>query len=169
MRIVDSLDGVRACPPGEVGELLVRCPQMMDGYWENPQETQQALRGGWLYTGDLGWMDESGMFFIVDRKKDVIKPGGFQVWPQEVENTLMEHPAVAEAGVAGVPDEHQGEAVKAWVVLKAQAGRVEPGELSDFCRRTLAAYKVPRQIAFVEALPKSHLGKLVRSKLHELD
>jgi long-chain acyl-CoA synthetase len=169
LRIVDPERGEARCEPGEVGEVILRAPQMMSGYWQNPGETQQVLRDGWLFTGDLGYLDQAGFLFIVDRKKDVIKPSGFQVWPQEVESALLAHPAVAEAGVAGIPDEHQGEAVKAWVVLKEGAGPLDEETLREFCRGELAAYKAPRSIVFVSELPKSHLGKVVRAKLRQTE
>ncbi len=119
MRIVDIDTGEQTLPPGELGEIVVSAPQIMVGYWQRPAETAAMIRDGWVYTGDLGYMDEDGYFFIVDRKKDLIKPAGFQVWPREVEEVIATHPAVSEVSVAGVPDEYQGEAVKAWVVLRA--------------------------------------------------
>ncbi|MCP4755065.1 MAG: long-chain fatty acid--CoA ligase, partial [Proteobacteria bacterium] len=118
IRIADELTGQDDLPPGQVGEILIQAPQLMKGYWNQPEETDNILRTGWLYTGDLGYMDEDGFLFIVDRGKDVIKPSGFQVWPREVEEVIASHPAVAEVCVAGVPDDYQGESVKAWVVLK---------------------------------------------------
>ena len=119
----------------------------MVGYWGRPDETAEMIRDGWVYTGDLGYMDEDGYIFIVDRKKDLIKPGGFQVWPREVEEVIATHPAVAEVSVAGVPDEYQGEAVKAWVVLR-EGQQVTVDELRAYCRERLAGYKVPKQIEF---------------------
>ena len=163
-RIVDSDIGETDLPVGEVGEMLIRAPQLMKGYWQRPTETANSLRYGCLYTGDLAYMDEDGYFFIVDRKKDVIKVSGFQVWPREVEEVLAAHPAVQEVGVAGIPDSEQGEAVKAWVVL--QPGMTVSGdELRKFCKTQLAAYKVPRNIEFREALPKSMVGKVLRREL----
>lgn len=163
-RIVDSENGVEELAPGEVGEIQMRAPQLMQGFWEKPRETMDIIRDGWLYTGDLGYMDEDGYIFIVDRKKDVIKPSGFQVWPREVEEVLATHPAVLEVGVAGVPDPYQVEAVKAWVVLRpGQAVTVD--ELRAFCRKTLAPYKVPKHIEFTESLPKSQIGKILRREL----
>ncbi len=108
------------CRPGKEGEIVFQAPQLMKGYWNRPEETKEMLRGGWLYTGDVGYMDDDGYVFITSRKKDLIKPSGFQVWPREVEEVISAHPAVAEVSVAGIPDAKQGEAVKAWVVL---AGR----------------------------------------------
>jgi long-chain acyl-CoA synthetase len=164
LRVVDAERGERDLPPGEVGEFILRAPQLMTGYWGKPDETAKTIRDGWLYTGDLGYMDEDGYMFIVDRKKDVIKPSGFQVWPREVEEVIAKHPAVAEVSVAGVPDPHQSEAVKAWVVLRA-GQTAEVGELREFCRKELVSYKVPKHIQFIESLPKSHIGKTLRREL----
>jgi long-chain acyl-CoA synthetase len=169
VRIVDADEGDKILPPGEVGEILLRAPQLMQGYWENPQETAGVLRvhgegGPWLHTGDLGYMDEDGYIFIVDRKKDVIKPSGFQVWPREVEEVISSHPAVLEVGVAGVPDDYQGEAVKAWVVLRS-GQQATTDEIRQYCRRKLAPYKVPKHIEFREGLPKSMVGKVLRRLL----
>ena len=144
----------------------MRAPQMMKEYWQNPMETALVLREGWLYTGDLGYLDEDGYLFIVDRKKDVIKPGGFQVWPRDVEEVIAYHPAVFEVGVAGVPDDYQGEAVKAWVVLR-EGHQLSVEELREHCRKDLAAYKIPKHVEFTAALPKSTIGKVLRRKLVE--
>jgi long-chain acyl-CoA synthetase len=139
-------------------------PELMLGYWGRPETTSEILRDGWLYTGDLGYMDEDGYVFIVDRKKDVIKPAGFQVWPREVEEVIAKHPAVAEVAVAGVRDEYQGEAVKAFVVLReGQAATVE--DIRNFCRQSLTGYKVPKFVEFRTALPKSSVGKVLRREL----
>ena len=168
-RIVDPDEGDKILPTGEVGEILLRAPQLMKGYWQNPEETAAVLQvhgegGPWLHTGDLGYMDEDGYIFIVDRKKDVIKPSGFQVWPREVEEVISSHPAVLEVGVAGVPDDYQGEAVKAWVVLRSgQQATVD--EIRQFCRQKLAPYKVPKHVEFREGLPKSMVGKVLRRLL----
>ncbi len=164
VRIVDPESGERDLPLGEVGEILLRAPQLMEGYWNRPEETAEMLRDGWLYTGDLGSMDEDGYVSVVDRKKDVIKPSGFQVWPTEVEEVIATHPGVAEVCVAGVPDEYQSEAVKAWIVPRAGAS-VSAEEIQTHCRQTLAAYKVPKHVAFREALPKSTVGKVLRRDL----
>jgi long-chain acyl-CoA synthetase len=168
LRVVDAEKGEKELPPGEVGEFIIRAPQLMKEYWGKPEETAQAIRNGWLYTGDLGYMDEDGYMFIVDRKKDVIKPSGFQVWPREVEEVIASHPAVGEVGVAGIPDPYQGEAVKAWVVL--QPGQTDcADELREYCRQKLAAYKVPKQIEFIDSLPKSLIGKVLRRELAARD
>ncbi len=161
---VDAVTGENSLPPGEIGELLIRAPQVMKCYWERPAETADMVRDGWLYTGDLGYMDEEGFVFIVDRKKDLIKPSGFQVWPREVEEVIASHPAVDEVGVAGVPDPYQGEAVKAWVVL-CKGHQLTVDELRAYCKKKLAAYKVPKHVEFRDSLPMSHLGKLLRREL----
>ena len=165
-RIVDSADGHTALAPGQVGELLLRAPQMMQGYWKAPDETAEVLRDGWLYTGDLAYMDEDGYTFIVDRKKDLIKPSGFQVWPREVEEVIAAHPAVSDVAVAGVSDAHQGEAVKAWVVLKPGA-QATVAEIRAFCRERLVAYKVPKHVEFRASLPKTMIGKVLRRALRD--
>ena len=164
IRIVDADTGKHDLPAATVGEVLIRAPQLMQGYWQNPAETANAIRDGWLYTGDLGYLDEDGYLFLVDRKKDVIKPSGFQVWPREVEEVIATHPAVAEVGVAGVPDAHSGEAVKAWVVLR-QGQQVSAEELRAYCREKLTAYKVPKHIEFRDSLPKTLVGKVLRREL----
>ncbi|MDY6835946.1 MAG: AMP-binding protein [Chloroflexota bacterium] len=164
IRIADSGTGIGSLPPGDVGEILMKAPQLMMGYFDREDETAQAIRDGWLYTGDLGYMDSDGYVFIVDRKKDVIKPSGFQVWPREVEEVLAMHSAVREVGVAGVPDPQQGEAVKAWIVLnEGQQPTID--ELKDYCRERLAGYKVPKQIEFRSELPKTMIGKVLRREL----
>jgi long-chain acyl-CoA synthetase len=169
MRIVDAEEGARELPPGEVGEVLIRAPQLMPGYWQNPEETARVLRrrgegGPWLYTGDLGRMDEAGFLFIVDRKKDLIKVGGLQVWPREIEEVVAAHPAVAEVGVAGVPDAVKGEVVKAWVVLRGGMSTTE-GEIRAFCKERLAPFKAPVRVEFRKELPKSMVGKVLRRVL----
>lgn len=163
-KVVDLEDGVTELPPGEIGELLLKGPQVMKGYHNMPTETANALRGGWLYTGDIVYMDEEGYFYIVDRKKELIKPGGFQVWPREVEEILAAHPSIFESGVAGVPDAKSGEAVKAWIVLNP-GETVTKKELVEFCKKDLAGYKVPKHFEFVEELPRSTVGKILRREL----
>ena len=164
VRIVDADNGGGDLPPGQVGEILLHAPQMMAGYWQSPAETAEAIRSGWLHTGDLGYMDEDGYLFIVERKKDVIKASGFQVWPREVEEVVASHPAVAEVGVAGVSDVGHGETVKAWVVLRS-GQRATADEIRAYCRLRLAAYKVPRQVEFRTELPRSLVGKVLRHAL----
>ncbi|HHE07782.1 MAG TPA: AMP-dependent synthetase [Chlorobaculum parvum] len=164
VRIVDADTGEDELPSGEVGEVIIRSPQCMSGFWSEPEETEAILRDGWLYSGDLGYLDSDGYLYIVDRKKDVIKPGGFQVWPREVEEVIAAHPAVLETGVAGVPDDYQGEAVKAWVVLR-NGETLDAADLKSWCRKELVAYKVPKQIEFRDSLPKSAVGKVLRRVL----
>jgi long-chain acyl-CoA synthetase len=161
-------------PAGEIGELAVSGPQLMAGYWNRPDETAGILRDHddetgtrqWLHTGDLGYLDEDGYVFIVDRKKDLIKTSGYQVWPREIEEALAGHPAVAEVGVAGVPDDIRGEAVKAWVVLRTGMTATDQ-ELRTFCREHLSPYKVPSHIEFRAELPKTMVGKVLRRALRE--
>lgn len=163
-RIVSLEDGVTVLPPGEIGELVIKGPNVMVGYHNMPTETANTLRDGWLYTGDIAKMDEDGYFYIVDRKKELIKPGGYQVWPREVEEVIAAHPAVLEVGVAGVPDAYRGETVKAWVVLKpGQTATAE--EIRAWCKERLAAYKVPTEIEFRDELPKTTVGKVLRREL----
>jgi long-chain acyl-CoA synthetase len=164
VRIVDVDTGMHTLSHGELGEICVSAPQIMVGYWQRPEETATILRDGWIYTGDLGYMDADGYLFIVDRKKDLIKPGGFQVWPREVEEVLARHPAVAEVSVAGVPDPYQGEAVKAWVVLR-EGAHATVDELRAHCRTDLISYKVPKFIEFRSTLPKTMVGKVLRRVL----
>ena len=164
VRIVDLNSGEGSLPSREIGEITIHGHQIMMGYWEHPTETANAIRDGWLYTGDIGYLDEDGYLFIVDRVKDLIKPSGFQVWPREVEEVIASHPAVAEVGVAGVPDERQGEAVKAWVVLR-EGQQLSEDELKEYCKEQLTPYKVPRSIEFRDSLPKSMVGKVLRREL----
>jgi long-chain acyl-CoA synthetase len=170
VKIVDAGDGVRELPDGEVGEIVIRGPQVMPGYWNAPEETAAALRdrgdggGRWLMSGDLGYMDADGFLFVVDRKKELIKTSGLQVWPREIEEALAQHPAVAEVGVAGVPDRMKGEVAKAWVVLRPGAAATED-ELRAFCREHLAPFKTPARIEFRRELPKSMAGKVLRRVL----
>ena len=164
-RIVNPETGEEV-PVGEVGELAVRGPQVMKGYWNNPEETAKVLVDGWLYTGDLGKMDEDGFFYILDRRKDLIIASGYNIYPREVEEVLYEHPDVEEAVVAGVGDPYRGETVKAYLVLKKGASP-DPARFEAWCRERLAAYKVPRIYEFRESLPKSLVGKVLRRKLIE--
>jgi long-chain acyl-CoA synthetase len=167
LRVVDPDSGA-ALPAGQVGEVLIGAPQLMAGYWDDPEETASTVRDHdgrrWLHTGDLGYLDADGYLFIVDRIKDLIKTHGYQVWPREIEEVLAAHPAVAEVGVAGVPDEAKGEVAKAWVVLAdGQQATVE--ELRAFCRERLAPYKVPATVELREDLPKTMVGKVLRRAL----
>jgi long-chain acyl-CoA synthetase len=172
LRIVDADDGVTPMPRGAVGEIILRAPQRMRGYWNNDAESALVMRAGpegetWLYTGDLGYLDPDGYVFIVDRKKDLIKVSGYQVWPREIEEVLASHPSVSEVGVAAIPDPTKGEIPKAWVVPRAGTSP-SPDELRAYCRERLAPYKVPAQVVIVAELPKSGAGKILRRKLKEL-
>jgi long-chain acyl-CoA synthetase len=163
-RIISLDDGVTVLPQGEIGELVLKGPQVMKGYHNMPTETENVLRDGWLYTGDIAYMDEDGYFYIVDRKKELIKPGGYQVWPREVEEVIMEHPKVLEVGVAGIPDPYRGETVKAWVVLKPGETATDE-EIKEFCKEKLAKFKVPTHVEFRDELPKTTVGKILRREL----
>ncbi len=168
-KIISLDDGETELPVGEIGELVISGPPVMKGYHNMPTETANALRTlsdgkVWLFTGDIAQMDEDGYFYIVDRKKELIKPGGFQVWPREVEEVLATHPKVLECGVAGIPDPYRGETVKAWIVLKPGETATEE-ELKAFCKEKLAAYKVPTHYEFRAELPKTTVGKILRREL----
>jgi long-chain acyl-CoA synthetase len=163
-RIVD--DAGRELPPGEAGEIAVRGPMVVPGYWNRPDATEQTLPDGELRTGDIGFMDRDGWFYLVDRKKDMIVAAGFKVWPREVEDTLVRHPAVREAAVIGVPDPYRGETVWAYVSLRPGASAT-PEELIQFCRAEMAAYKYPRRVEILPDLPKTVTGKLLRRELRD--
>jgi long-chain acyl-CoA synthetase len=151
---------------GEVGELVVRGPQVMKGYFNNPLATEAVLRDGWLYTGDMTRRDSDGYFVIVDRKRDIIKTSGFLVFPAEVEEVLRGHPGVAEAAVIGVPDHERGELVKALLVAR-NGTQLDPAALEGYCKLHLGKHKRPKQIEIVPELPKNFLGKVLRRKLRE--
>ncbi len=167
-KIVDLETGEREMQVGEDGELCIRGPQVMKGYWNKPEETALTLRDGWLYTGDIARMDSDGFFYIVQRKKDMIIVSGFNVYPGEVEDVLFAHPAVLEAVVIGVPDEYRGEKVKAFVVLKSGVP-VTQEDLLEHCKTNLAKFKIPSVIEVVESLPKSNVGKILRRTLREME
>jgi acyl-CoA synthetase (AMP-forming)/AMP-acid ligase II len=152
--------------PGEIGEIIERGDDTMMGYWKAPELTAQTLRNGWVYTRDMARVDEDGYIYIVDRKSDMIISGGFNIYPSEVENVLQSHPAVFEAAVVAIPDDYWGEAVKAVVVLNAEASATEE-ELIEHCRKHLASYKKPKSVDFVQELPKNPYGKIVRRKVKE--
>lgn len=153
-------------PVGEIGEIAVKGPQVMKGYWNRLEETAMSFADGWFLTGDLGYMDEKGYFYVVDRKKDMIIAGGFNIYPREVEEVLYEHEAIQECVVAGIPDPYRGETVKAYIVLKEGKSATDK-ELNEFCRKNLAAYKVPRFYEFRQELPKTAVGKILRRTLIE--
>jgi long-chain acyl-CoA synthetase len=163
-RIISLDDEVTVMPVGEIGELVIKGPQVMKGYHNMPTETSNALREGWLYTGDIARMDENGFFYIVDRKKELIKPGGYQVWPREVEEVISANPKVLEVGVAGIPDAYRGETVKAWVVLKP-GETADQEEIREWCKERLAKFKVPTHVEFRDELPKTTVGKILRREL----
>ena len=164
VRIVDEDD--KELPRGEIGEIAIRGPQLMEGYWNLPDATANALRGGWMYTGDAGRMDEEGFVYIQDRIKDMIVSGGENIYPKEVENALFEHPNVADAAVIGVPSEQWGEAVLAFVATR-DGQTIEPDELIAFCRERLAGYKVPRAIESIAQIPRNASGKVLKKDLRE--
>ena len=164
VRLVDLQEGKEDVPQGQPGEIIMKGPLIMKGYWNNPQETAGQLKDGWLYTGDIAVQDEDGYFFIVDRKKDMIIAGGFNVYPREIDEVLFQHPKVQEAVSVGIPDPYRGETVKAFIVLKS--GEKATGEeIINFCKEKLAAYKVPKMVEFRDSLPKSAIGKVLRKVL----
>ena len=168
IKIVDVDTGKEEMPVGSPGEILIKGPQVMQGYYKKPEETAQVLRDGWLYTGDIGLFDEDGYLTIVDRKKDMIIAGGYNIFPREVDEVLFEHPKILEACTIGVPDPYRGETVKSFVVLKP-GEKLNEEEIVGYCRDRLAAYKVPKKIEFLESLPKSAIGKILRREIKELD
>ena len=165
-KIVDLSTGEKELPVGELGELIIRGPQIMKGYWNMPEETENTIRNGWLYTGDIAKVDEDGYLYIVDRKKDMIIASGYNVYPRDIEELLYEHPAVQEAVVIGIPDEYRGETIKALIVKKAEQ-TVSEQEIIDWARERIAAYKVPKHIEFRSELPKTIVGKILRRALRE--
>ncbi|WAH41015.1 long-chain fatty acid--CoA ligase [Alicyclobacillus fastidiosus] len=165
-KVVDVETGTQEVPTGELGELIVRGPQVMKGYWNMPEETAQVLRDGWLYTGDIARVDEDGYAYIVDRKKDLIIASGYNIYPRDIEEVLYEHPDVIEAVVIGVADDYRGETVKAFVVPKPGA-TITVEQLEAYCRKNLAPYKVPKYFEFRSELPKSAVGKILRRQLRE--
>jgi long-chain acyl-CoA synthetase len=167
-KIMDLETGKEELPPGEIGEIVVQGPMVVPGYWNKPEESAHAIRDGWLYTGDVGKMDEQGWFYVVDRKKDLINVSGFKVWPRDVEDVLYQHQAVREVAVIGVPDPYRGETVKAFVALKEEfKDRVTPAELIDFCKSRMAAYKYPRVVEITPEIPKTTTGKFLRRVLRD--
>lgn len=166
MKIVDARD--RELPDGELGEIVIKGPNVMKGYFGNPQATAEAIRGGWFHSGDIGYRDAEGYFFIVDRVKDMINVAGFKVFPREVEEVLFRHPAVREVAVIGIADAVRGEAVKAYVVLN-EGARATAEELQRLCRGAVAAYKIPETVEFIDALPKNPTGKILKKELRRRD
>jgi long-chain acyl-CoA synthetase len=164
--IVDMELGSVRLPPGKVGEMIIKGPQVMQGYWRRPDETASTLRNGWLYTGDIAYMDEEGYFMIVDRKKDMIISGGYNIYPREIDEVLYEHPKVADAVCVGVPHASRGEIVKAYIVPK-EGQTLEKKEIIGFCREKLANFKIPKQVEFRDELPKTIVGKVLRRALRD--
>ena len=167
LKIVD--DQGKDLAVGEVGEIIIKGPQVMLGYWKNEKETKAILRDGWLYTGDMGKMDEDGYFSIVDRKKEMINVSGFNVYPNEIEEVLTSHPEILEAGVIGMPNEKSNEVVKAYIVLKDKSSNLNEESIRKYCKGLLTGYKVPKEVVLTDELPKSNVGKILRRKLKELD
>jgi long-chain acyl-CoA synthetase len=165
-RIVDLADGHTDLPISESGELLVKGPQVMKGYWNNPQATAETLTDGWLHTGDIAKMDEEGYFYIVDRKKDMIISGGYNVYPRDIEEVVFEHPKILEAAAIGIPHETRGEAIKVFAVLKENQ-KATPEELIEYCQGKLAKYKLPTEVEFREELPKTNVGKILKKDLRK--
>jgi long-chain acyl-CoA synthetase len=165
IKIFDENDA--ELPPGQTGEIVIKGPCVMKGYWNKPVETAEVLRNGWLHTGDIGYADEDGYLYITDRKKDLIIRGGENIYPKEIENILHEHPQVMEAGVIGIPDPVYGESIKAFIVLKT-AGAASKEDLFNFCKENLPTYKRPKSIQLMDSLPKSALGKILRRELRNI-
>lgn len=168
VRIVDLETGEKELPMGETGEIVIKGPQVMMGYYKKPEQTSQALRDGWFHTGDIGCFDEDGYLRVTDRIKDMIIAGGYNIYPVEVDNILMDHPKILEACTIGVPDPYRGETIKAYVVKKP-GETIEGDEIIAFCKEKLAAYKVPKTIEFINELPKSAVGKILRREVREMD
>jgi long-chain acyl-CoA synthetase len=153
---------------GESGEILLTGPQLTQGYFKKPEETADAIRDGWFYTGDIGYMDEDGYLFIVDRKKDMIIAGGYNIYPRDIDEVLFEHPKIQEACAVGIPDPYRGETVKAFIVTKPGEA-LNDEEVISYCKEKLAAYKVPKSVEFMDDLPKSTIGKVLRRKLRDME
>ncbi|HSV96799.1 MAG TPA: long-chain fatty acid--CoA ligase [Spirochaetota bacterium] len=168
IKIVDLETGENELPTGESGEIIIKGPQVMMGYYKKPEQTAQVLKDGWFYTGDIGHFDEDGYLLVTDRIKDMIISGGYNVYPVEVDNILMDHPKILEACSIGIPDTYRGESVKSYVVLKP-GEEIDVAQIITFCREKLAAYKVPRDIEFINELPKTAVGKILRREVRELD
>lgn len=166
VRLVSVDNGVDEVKRGEPGEILIKGPTVMRGYWNNPEETANQLTDGWLHTGDIGQMDEDGYIYIVDRKKDMIIAGGFNIYPREVDEVLYQHPKVAEGVTVGIPDAYRGETVKVFIVLKPSEKATDK-DIIDFCKQKLAAYKVPKIVEFRNSIPKSAVGKILRKTLRD--
>lgn len=168
IKIVDLVFGEQEMPFNQKGEIVIKGPTLMNGYWNEPEETERVLKNGWYYTGDIGLLDDEGYLKIVDRKKELILCSGFNVYPTEVENTMSQHPAISEVAVIGVPDDYRGESVKAFVVLNDKSkGIITEKDIIDWCKENMAAYKRPHKIEFIDALPKSGAGKILKRLLRQ--
>lgn len=168
VKIVDVETGTEEMKQGLPGEVIIKGPQVMKGYYKKPEETAAVLKDGWLFTGDIGFFDEDGYLTIVDRKKDMIIASGYNIYPREIDEILFDHPKVLEACSIGVFDEYRGETVKAYVVVKPGEALSEE-EIVRYCQEKLAAYKVPKMVEFIDALPKSAIGKILRREVKEMD
>ncbi|HOT46056.1 MAG TPA: long-chain fatty acid--CoA ligase [Spirochaetota bacterium] len=168
IRIVDLEEGTKDMPQGQPGEVIIRGPQVTSGYYKMPEETAKTVKDGWLFTGDIGTMDEEGYFYIVDRKKDMIIAGGYNIYPRDIDEVLFEHPKILEACAIGVPDSYRGETVKAFVVLKP-GETMTAEEVIEYCKEKLAKYKVPTMVEFIDSLPKSGVGKILRKELRAME
>lgn len=168
IRIVDLEEGTKDMPQGQPGEVIIRGPQVTSGYYKMPDETAKTVKDGWLFTGDIGTMDNDGYFYIVDRKKDMIIAGGYNIYPRDIDEVLFEHPKILEACAIGVPDSYRGETVKAFVVLKP-GETMTAEEVMEYCKEKLAKYKVPTMVEFIDTLPKSGVGKILRKELRAME
>jgi len=168
VRIMDLETGEKELPAGDSGEICIKGPQVMKGYYKKDEETRESLRDGWFHTGDIGFFDNDGYLSVIDRKKDLIIGSGFNIYPKEIDDILFDHPKIIEACTIGVPDEYRGETVKAYVVVK-EGEALSEKEIIDYCRANLAAYKVPREIKFIDELPKSAVGKILRRSLRDME
>ncbi len=168
IKIVDLEDGSRELPNGESGEVIIKGHQVTEGYYKMPDESAMVLKDGWLYTGDIGKFDDEGYLYIVDRKKDMIIAGGFNIYPRDIDEILFEHPKILEACAIGIPDDYRGETVKVFIVLK-EGETMTAGEVIEYCSGQLAKYKVPRVVEFISSLPKSNIGKILRRELRAME
>jgi long-chain acyl-CoA synthetase len=166
--IMDMETGEGPLPPGAEGEIAIRGPQVAKGYWQRPEETAATFRDGWLFTGDIAYMDEEGYFFITDRKKDMVLVGGYNVYPREVDEVLFQHPDVKEAATVGVPHKSHGEVLKAFIVPRDGA-ELKKSDIVAFCREKLASYKIPRRVVFMDDLPKTAIGKVKKNELRDMN
>jgi len=169
-KIVDPENRSKELPPGEIGELTVRGPQVMEGYWKREKMTKETIEHGWLHTGDLAYMDEKGYFFIAGRQSDMIKYKGYKVLPDDVEDSLYNHPGVLECAVIGIPDQEIGETIKAFVVVgEEHKGKITEQDLRDWAKKEMAGYKWPRVVEFIDTIPRTPIGKVNRRALRELE